>query len=78
MDAKLREELEEILALEDDTTKLIREALEYDIPPEDADLLKKTFKQSAIWLEQVFGRVEANTHLPWLLFSIGVVYGRRQ
>lgn len=77
MDAKLREQLEEVLKeaeAEERVVTLMNQALDVDIPREDA-WLGGVFKAAATFLKQVYGE-EANQVLPWLLFSLGIAYER--
>ena len=78
MDDRLRKQLEELLQeseAEERVVTLMRQALEVDIPPEDA-WLRDLFKLAATLLKEVYQVEEANQVMPWLLFSQGVAYER--
>jgi len=82
MDDRLRQQLEQILDKDEDEVEeqevtLFKQALELDIPLEDARL-RGLFRKSANYLKVFYGPEEANRTLPWLLFSLGVAWERRR
>lgn len=82
MDDRLRQQLEQILEqaeIEEKSETFLRQALEIDIRSEDGPWLKSMFLLAATFLELAYGnKKEANRALPWLLFSLGMAYERRQ
>ena len=78
---RLKQELEEILdedEAEEQDVSLFKQALEVDIPLGEDAWLKSLFRKSANFLKVFYGKEEANRTLPWLLFSLGVVWERRR
>ena len=86
MDNTVRRQIEEILKkadLEDGAGEkaqsLLRQALKIVIPREDGPWLKLSFRVGVETLKLALGNTQkANTHLPWLLFSLGIAYERNK
>jgi len=82
MNEKMEGQINDILeqaGTQDLSQTLLRQALAMDIPREDGDWLKCVFRLAVALLESMYGtRTEANKHLPWVLFSLGVAYERNK